>query len=68
MICSVCGGLLAEIRGRYPGDLGRWVCPTCLQEKLEGIREALDPGFGQVSCAPTNMIKGEKICGHLKKI
>ena len=35
--CSVCAGRLVMIRGRYPGDAKRKVCPTCLKEKLEYI-------------------------------
>ena len=44
--CGVCGGHLASIRGRYPGDEKRTVCPTCLQE-IEDDRQAQD----QCGCA-----------------
>lgn len=37
--CPICGGRLALIRGRYPKDEKRNVCPTCLQEKIEDIND-----------------------------
>ncbi len=37
--CSVCGGKVAYIRGKYPGHDKRRVCPTCLQEKIELIND-----------------------------
>ena len=35
--CPVCGGRLVEIRGRYPDDPKRKVCPTCLQEMIDDV-------------------------------
>jgi len=38
--CEWCGGSFSEIRGRYPKEPRRLVCPTCLQEKLEASEES----------------------------
>lgn len=35
--CDICGGKLAEIRGRYPKMPRRKVCPTCLMEIRESV-------------------------------
>lgn len=40
--CGVCGGKLVEIRGKYPREPERKVCPTCLME----IRENVISNFG----------------------
>ena len=40
--CGACGGKLIEIRGRYPKEPKRKVCPTCLME----IREGAISNFG----------------------
>ena len=45
--CSVCGDKLIYIRGRNPGDDNREVCPTCLSEKMDMIREISDKNYGQ---------------------
>lgn len=37
--CGVCGASKVEIRGRHPGDDRREVCPTCLAERMDDIRE-----------------------------
>lgn len=37
--CPVCGGKLVEIRGRYPKDSKREVCPTCLADAIDDIHE-----------------------------
>jgi len=39
--CAVCGGKTVSIRGRYPGDEPREVCPTCLAETLDDLRVVL---------------------------
>ncbi len=49
MGCNICGGRLVEIRGRYPKDPKRKVCPTCLQERLEQINDISSSGYG-VAC------------------
>lgn len=41
--CDICGERLVTIRGRYPGDDDREVCPTCLQERTERAMKTLDP-------------------------
>lgn len=45
--CDGCGGRVVWIRGRYPKDGRRRACATCAQEKLESIRELLEPRQGQ---------------------
>lgn len=37
--CPICGGKLVMIRGKYPGNPQREVCPTCLQERMDYINE-----------------------------
>ena len=48
--CPCCGGKLTEIRGKYPGDPQRKVCPTCLADRLDMIRDMSDPNYG-IGCA-----------------
>lgn len=43
--CGGCGGALTAIRGRYPGSARRMVCPTCLADRLDIIREYADPEY-----------------------
>ena len=45
--CGVCGGKMALIRGRYPHTDKRSVCPTCLCERMEQIREIADDNYGK---------------------
>jgi hypothetical protein len=52
--CPICGSKLAEIRGRYPGDAKRLVCPTCLQERMEWIRDVCNPTYGIACQEPTS--------------
>ena len=49
--CPVCGGKLTAIRGKYPGDPQRHVCPTCLQERMDMIRDMSNPDYGVGSTA-----------------
>ncbi len=44
--CNVCGGKTVWIRGRYPKEPKRKVCPTCLQERLETIHEMASKDYG----------------------
>ena len=44
--CPVCGGKLTKIRGKYPGDPKREVCPTCLQERMDMIRDISNNHYG----------------------
>jgi len=44
--CPTCGAKLVTIRGRHPHDDRRKVCPTCLQERMDYIRDLLDPNYG----------------------
>jgi len=48
-MCGVCGGSMVLIRGRYPGDDKRRVCPTCIMERLESINEMSSKNYGQTS-------------------
>jgi len=45
--CDICGGKLAIIRGRYPNDDKREVCPTCATEKLESIHDLSNKDYGK---------------------
>ncbi len=45
--CSICGGNKVPIRGRFPSDEKRFVCPTCLQERMDQINEISSRGYGQ---------------------
>ena len=47
--CGICGGKLTAIRGRYPKAESRYVCPTCLQERIDQINEISSSGYG-VAC------------------
>lgn len=42
-LCKVCGGKLATIRGKYPGDPDCVVCPTCIVERLEDLAFQVRP-------------------------
>ena len=44
--CGICGGSLVEIRGRYPNEPQRKVCPTCCAERLDQIKEISDRNYG----------------------
>lgn len=37
--CNVCGSKMVEIRGKYPKDPPRKICPTCAYERLERIHD-----------------------------
>jgi len=41
--CPVCGSKKVFIRGKYPGDSKRKICPTCAQERLEDLLDRNDP-------------------------
>ena len=45
--CGICGGKMVLIRGRYPNQVSRCVCPTCLAERMDNIREVADPDYGR---------------------
>ena len=49
--CGTCGSKLAEIRGKYPKEPKRKVCPTCLMEKIEYALEC-----NTQSCEAKNII------------
>lgn len=44
--CAGCGGKKVLIRGKRPGDDKRYVCPICLAERMDSIREMADPYYG----------------------
>jgi len=52
--CGKCGGKLATIRGKHPGDDDRAVCPTCLKEKLEAIHDMTSPFCGVAHTVEAN--------------
>ncbi len=45
--CQMCGGQMVRIRGRFPTDDKRTVCPTCLADRLDNIREISSPEYGK---------------------
>jgi hypothetical protein len=45
--CPVCGGKTILIRGRHPNDDKRLVCPTCLQDRLDGILDIASRHYGK---------------------
>ena len=45
--CAVCAGQLVIIRGRTPQEEMREVCPTCLADRMDQIRQLTDPHYGQ---------------------
>ena len=45
--CGICGGKKVEIRGKYPKDAKRTVCPTCMQERLEQINDISNSDYGK---------------------
>ena len=45
--CDMCGGKLATIRGRHPGDVDRVVCPTCLAETLDAIKRRIEDNYNR---------------------
>lgn len=60
--CAICGGRIVEARGRHPGDAPRIVCPTCLADRLDMIREIAAPEYGRACSAHPNdkLRRGEK--------
>ena len=38
--CKFCGSAKVSIRGKYPNEPDRVICPTCAQERLELVLEA----------------------------
>ena len=49
MNCDKCGGVLFRIRGRFPRDVKRIVCPTCAVEILESIYSQLNLQSASIS-------------------
>lgn len=45
--CGVCGGKMTYVRGRFPMDDKRHVCPTCLADRMDLIREYCNPEYGR---------------------
>lgn len=45
--CKVCGAKQVMIRGKFPGQPDREVCPTCATEKLEDFLERQSPDYGK---------------------
>jgi len=44
--CPVCGSQIVTIRGKYPSEPKRQVCPTCLKERMDVIHDMSDPAYG----------------------
>ena len=45
--CGICGGNMVYIRGKYPKDKKRKICPTCAYERLEQINEISSREYGK---------------------
>jgi hypothetical protein len=45
--CGICGSKMVWIRGKYPSEKKRKVCPTCAQERLEQIHDISRKDYGQ---------------------
>ena len=45
--CGICGGNMVLVRGRFPKDDKREVCPTCLAERMDQIREVSSSDYGR---------------------
>lgn len=52
--CNCCGGELVFIRGKYPKDEQREICPTCAYERLEEIHRISDADYGKTYCSNSN--------------
>lgn len=44
--CSVCGGAMVFIRGKYPKSPKRQICPTCACERLDRINDIIQQNYG----------------------
>lgn len=44
--CAICGSARVLIRGRFPRDPERKVCPTCVTERLEQICQIASMEYG----------------------
>ena len=44
--CGICGWHMVWIRGRFPHQDKRIVCPTCLAERMDTIREMAQKEYG----------------------
>ena len=47
--CGICGGPMVSIRPNVPKGPRRVVCPTCLADRIDLIRQYVDPDYGQAS-------------------
>ena len=56
--CGICGCPMVSIRSARPKGPRRTVCPTCLQDRMDLIREYAEIDFGLSSKAakPTSML------------
>lgn len=50
--CSVCGSYKVLIRGKFPKDEKRRICPTCTYERLEQINEISSENYGKAYSEP----------------
>ena len=45
--CPICGSKMVMIRGKYPKEKKRKICPTCAQERLDDIHTISDKDYGK---------------------
>ena len=50
--CDCCGGLMVYVRGRHPGMDNRLVCPTCMAETLDDIKQRMETAHRKIYQAP----------------
>ena len=55
IICDCCGGVLFRIRGKFPKEDRRIICPTCAIEILEDIYSNLNTETSQQKNEMPNM-------------
>ncbi len=59
--CGICGGATVTIRPRVPREGPRLVCPTCLADRMDQIREISDQMYGVCFAAEPALSAGKSI-------
>lgn len=45
--CDICGGEKAYIRGKHPDEDKRLVCPTCMAETLDDVKDRMGDNYNR---------------------
>lgn len=56
--CGCCGSKMVYIRGKYPKEDNRLICPCCAYERLEQINEISSKNYGVANTGVDNNIEG----------